>query len=69
MERTPVSSETIRSVGYDTDSSILEIEFNNSGVYQYADVPESEFGSLMAADSKGKYFNRNIKTRYSCVKL
>ncbi|MBI2686601.1 MAG: KTSC domain-containing protein [Acidobacteria bacterium] len=33
-------------------------------VYGYAGVPQSEFDGLMGAESKGKYFNANIKNRY-----
>ena len=69
MERIPVSSSNLASVGYDSDSQILEIEFNHGGVYQYAGVPEGEYEGLMCADSKGKYFHSNIKDRYPFVKL
>ena len=65
MERTPVSSSNIRSVGYDSDSSILEIEFNNGTVYQYANVPQFEYDGLMSAASHGSYFSANIKSRYA----
>ena len=64
MERTPVTSSNIRSIGYDTDSQILEIEFNNGGVYEYSGVPEYEHSALMNADTKGSYFSANIKNRY-----
>jgi hypothetical protein len=69
MERIPVSSRNLSSVGYDADSQTLEIEFNHGGVYQYAGVPEGEHQGLMSADSLGKYFNANIKDRYPCTKL
>jgi hypothetical protein len=41
MDRTPVSSSNLSSVGYDPDEQILEIEFNGGRVYQYYDVPPS----------------------------
>lgn len=69
MERTPVTSSNIRSIGYDSDSLTLEVEFNYGSVYQYAGVPLGEHEGLMNADSKGKYLNANIKGRYSFVKL
>ena len=69
MERTPVTSTNIRAIGYDADSQTLEIEFNKGPVYQYSGVPPGEHEGLMAADSKGTYFNTNIKNRYSFVKL
>ncbi len=69
MERTPVTSESIRSIGYDSDSQTLEVEFNYGSVYQYAGVSQGEHEGMMNADSKGKYFNANIKGRYPFVKL
>ena len=64
MERPSVTSSNINSIGYDADSQILEIEFDNGSVYEYSGVPEGEHTGLMNADSKGTYFNANIKNRY-----
>jgi hypothetical protein len=69
MERTPVTSSNIRSIGYDPASSTLEIEFNSGAVYQYANVPQTEYDSLMSASSHGSYFSANIKGRYSYTKV
>jgi hypothetical protein len=69
MERVPVSSENLSSVGYDADSQTLEIAFNRGGVYQYAGVPESKYEGLMSASSHGTYFHANIRNRYPFTKL
>jgi hypothetical protein len=69
MERTPVTSSNIRAIGYDSDSQILEVEFNYGAVYQYVGVPQGEHEGMMNADSKGQYLNANIKGRYPFVKL
>jgi len=69
MERVSVSSSNIQSIGYDSDSMTLEVEFNSGAVYQYQGVPQSEYDVLMNAGSKGAHFNANIKNRYPCVKL
>ncbi len=69
MERAPVTSSNIRSIGYDAASQTLEIEFNTGATYQYFGVPSSDYDGIMAADSKGTYFHANIKTRYSFDKL
>ena len=61
MNRTPVSSSNLASVGYDPENMILEIEFQLGGVYQYFNVPESGYNRLMKADSHGKYFDAHIK--------
>ena len=69
MDRISVRSSNIRSVGYDPESSTLEVEFNTGSIYQYSNVPESEYEGLMNATSKGMYLNRNIKGRYQDVRI
>lgn len=64
MDRIPVQSSNLTSVGYDPSSRTLEIEFNHGGVYEYYDVPQPEYDGLMAAGSHGTYFNQNIKDHY-----
>ena len=69
MKRTHVESSNIESIGYDSKSQTLEIEFLNGSLYQYFDVPEHVFNELMAADSHGKYLNANIKGIYRFSKV
>ncbi|MFC1596178.1 helicase HerA-like domain-containing protein, partial [Candidatus Margulisiibacteriota bacterium] len=64
MNREHVESSNIESIGYESDSQTLEIEFLNGAVYQYFDVPEHIYNGLMAADSHGKYLAANIKGYY-----
>jgi hypothetical protein len=61
MRRERVHSEALRSVGYDPDARILEIEFNSGTVYRYFDVPPSVHAGLMTAESKGEYYAMNIR--------
>ena len=69
MERQKVTSSNIRSIGYDTRSETLEVEFHSGGIYQYLDVPEPVFSQLMNASSKGSYLNSQIKKRYQFRKI
>ena len=69
MERKALRSTNVASVGYDTKSKVLEIEFKSGGVYQYSNVPEKRHQSLMKASSIGSYVNREIKPWYSCRKI
>ncbi len=64
MERQPVASSNIKSVGYDEGTMILEIEFHSNEVYQYFGVSEATFSGLICAFSKGTYLNEYIKGRY-----
>lgn len=69
MERIPVASSNVESVGYDEDSGTLEVEFKNGTLYQYFDVPQGTFNGLVNSDSVGGYLAENIKGvyRYSRV--
>ena len=69
MNRTPVSSSNVASVGYDEATSTLEIEFNNGSVYQYFDVSESIYQELIAASSVGGYLATQIKGKYRYSKV
>ena len=64
MERTPVESASITSVGYDDVSHELEIEFRNGRRYRYLQVPPAAFRLLLQAKSIGQYVNRVIKPRF-----
>ena len=61
MNRISVESSNIESIGYDSNSKNLEIEFNDHSVYRYYEVPEDVYDELMASESKGSYFFRKIK--------
>lgn len=54
----------IRSVGYDSSRSLLEIEFASRKIYRYDNVPEDVFQRLLSAGSKGHYFEEEIEGRY-----
>ncbi|MHB1561630.1 MAG: KTSC domain-containing protein [Isosphaeraceae bacterium] len=66
MDRQPVESSLIRSIGFDPVSSILEVELiEPRRVYVYYDVPFSVYDELMDAPSKGEYFNESIRDLYA----
>jgi len=55
----------IASVGYDQGEKILEVEFVNNGlIYEYFDVPVTEYQNLMKASSKGSYLQKCIANCY-----
>ena len=65
MLRVAVESSTMVSVGYEGKGRILEIEFTSGAVYQYLDVPARVHKELMQAESKGRYFNSEIRDTYN----
>lgn len=69
MNRVSVRSSNIQSVGYDADSSILEIEFHSGALYQYYGVPQRVHEGLMTARSTGTYFNDHVKEKYRSTQI
>ena len=64
MQRLPVESSSIVSIGYAPQERMLELEFRQSGeVYQYFDVPAEDHAAFLAAESKGTYLNQQFKPR------
>jgi len=69
MERFPVESEALASVGYDIFRHILQIEFTSGDIYNYMEVPERIYEDLMNSDSHGAYFQANIRDQYDYIKI
>ena len=68
MEMHLVESSNIAQIGYDEAKCILQISFHSGGTYKYFDVPNDVGGIFFNADSKGKYFHKNIKNIYEYSK-
>ncbi len=64
MNRDPVASSNLVSVGYDMDSETLEIEFANGTVYQYYNVAQGVYDEFMASPSLGSFLNAYIRNAY-----
>lgn len=69
MQRHPVISSDIASVGYDPATETLEIEFKATGLYRYFSVPADLYQSLLATPSPGKFFLANIKGKFAWEKV
>lgn len=64
MDRIPLESEALTSIGYDPERCVLEVEFASGRVYQYFDVPRHEVDRLLGAESRGHYFGERVRDRY-----
>lgn len=63
IERRPVESSNIVSVGYCPDRKCIDVEFKNGGVYRYHDCDQALFNELMKAKSVGKFVHANLKSK------
>jgi uncharacterized protein len=69
IQRQPVSSSDIASIGYDAATETLEIEFKATGVYRYFSVPNAVAEEFTRTPSPGKFFRQHIKTKYAWAKV
>ena len=59
-----VESSVMTFVKYDDDASELDITFTSGKTYRYLKVPAEVYDGLLDADSKGEFFNDNIKDEF-----
>ena len=64
MERVPVESKALASIGYDAEARVLELEFRQGKVYQYLDVPAELHEWLMRSRDKMALFRNKIDGRF-----
>ncbi len=65
MEWIQVVSSNIAAIAYASDTEVLSVNFLNGSTYEYYGVPQIVFDEFLTADSKGRYFNANIKGVFS----
>ena len=64
----PVDSSQIRSVGYDSETETMYVEFKNGQVYRYLEVPQNVFNNLKNSSSPGRFFLSSVKQYYDYSK-
>jgi len=69
MDRKKVSSGSIRSVGYDERSRLLEVEFSDGRITQYSGVSAEVHRRLMSAPSMVSYFRDNIEESFTAKRI
>ena len=64
MQVVTVESTVLATVGYDEVRKLLQVEFSGRAIYHYFGVPAAVHQGLLAAPSKGCYFNQAIRGRF-----
>ena len=64
-----VQSSVMTYVHYDEEAAELDIAFASGKVYRYAGVPLATYVDLLDAESKGEFFNENIKDVFPYVEV
>lgn len=69
LRHADVESSSIRSIGYDKETSELHVTFRDTGRYVYSGVPPHVYESLMMSGSKGNFLHHQIKPAFDFTKL
>ena len=68
MTTTFLTSETLAAAVYDASQATLQLDFRDGSRYVYSSVPPDLFRDLLAAPSKGRFFNQRIRRGLPCSK-
>ena len=64
MQRLPVSFSKIKSIGFDSSLSGMEVEFIVGGIFLYKRVPMATYKNLLYSHNKDQYFDENIEGKF-----
>lgn len=54
----PVNSGIIKGIGY--DSGVMNVEFKTGHIYEYLDITQKEYESIINAESIGSVLKRTV---------
>jgi len=63
-----VESSVFTDLRYSPPEMKLTIKFKTGNIYEYFDVSEDILQNLLKSESKGQYFNRNIRNNYKFIR-
>jgi len=69
MKWMPVESSVFQATAYAERQALFYLLFRRGEVYRYFDVPEWQYREFLVANSKGRYFGRNIRGRFRYERL
>ena len=64
-----VDSTLLACVSYHDAQLLLDLEFRDGAIYRYSAVPAATYHDLLAAESKGSFFNQSIRNRFRYTRL
>jgi len=63
------NSSNIKGIAYSGTSNTLWVKFTKGTIYSYSGVTKQRFDAFKNAESKGKYFHKNIRGNYEYEKV
>lgn len=67
--RQHAESSMITSIAYNPTTKVLEVVFCHGGIYEYENIGQDFFEKFNQADSKGKFFNAEVRPNFSPKKV
>lgn len=64
-----VESSNIAAVAYDTAAKVLYVKFRSKAVYSYAGVLSKTAAAFLDAESKGKFFDQEVKDKFEASRV
>ena len=64
MRPVQFESTLLASARYDATRRHLDVQLHSGDSYRYFGVSTKSYQELLSADSKGRYFNQNIRNRF-----
>lgn len=65
MQMLPLVSGKLRAAGYDRATRVLQVQFDNGELWQYAGVGEDVWRRLSSASSPWSFFRDNIEEEFA----
>lgn len=69
IEHKPIRRGGIKSAGYDRNTRVLEIAFDNGSVVQYSGVGDEVARRFLSSGAPGSYFKDSIEEEYSAKRV
>jgi hypothetical protein len=66
LEFTPPTrtSSNIKGAHHDAATGTMTVQFHSGATWEYYEVPVEHHGGMLADDSPGGYFHKNIKSQF-----
>jgi KTSC domain-containing protein len=61
VNRVPVKSSNIKSIGHDPAEGLLHVEFSSGDIYEYSGVSPAEHAALISSGSIGTHFHAHLR--------
>ena len=65
---TEPKSTWVKEIFFTHDTNVLSVETVNGETYNYQDVEGAVYNEMVQSKSKGKFHNKNLRGKYTCVK-